>query len=121
MNLYKVKEVKYLKNTHFLCSIFLIILIFTFIGSVSAIEADMAVSKINSTNDIDLMDSDSNFLSEETFTSENIVCSDDIDELALIDTSKYKSKNQLLANGEKNQLSANSAYKISSSSTNDVR
>ena len=119
MNLYKVKEVKYLKNTHFLCSIFLIILIFTFIGSVSAIEADMAVSKINSTNDIDLMDSDSNFLSEETFTSENIVCSDDIDELALIDTSKYKSKNQLLANGEKNQLSANSAYKISSSSTND--
>ena len=119
MNLFKYKPVKYLKNTHFLCGIFLIVLIFTFIGSVSAIDSDTDIFKLNSNDDINLIDSNSNFLSEEISTSKNNVNLDDNDELALIDSSKSKSNNKLLDNGEINQLSASSVYKISSSSSND--
>lgn len=121
MKLYKLKKVKYLKNTHFLYSIFLIILIFTFIGSVSAIESDTTLSKTNMSDNIISMDSDSAFLYEDILTSKSIEDIDENDEDHELDleSENFRFCNGLSDNVEKDKLSDSSAYTISSSLSND--
>lgn len=119
MEVYKTKFRNPLKNKHLPCFIFLVILIFTFISFASAAEPDAGISYANDESNICLINNGVDCLSESASSSDNAIYSSLDSNLENKNSSILKSSSKLSDSKDKEPLSSNSAYKISSSSSND--